>query len=233
MLLSDNLMSRGVVFVGLNPSFSVPQIKSYVQMLRKEKPQSEWPEDSAVENLFKWTSSRTKKQSRQTQDIDDKAFKEHPYFQKPRCIAKKAGKEFVHLDIFRYRETSQVTTLEDLKVIIQADRAAKPEDVVPDKFARSQLDTFYALLEECDPLAIVVINAAASKLLKSTLNLGDRNFRADENEGYHQLSFSQSRKCIPVLFSGMLSGQRALDLDSVARLSWHLRYALGERILPR
>lgn len=89
-------------------------------------------------------------------------------------------------------------------------------------FFDDQLKISKEIIEKAEPKMIVVINAGASKLFhdhfKDTWSSFDNDLGVD--------MFELNNKKTPVLFSGMLSGQRALDIGTRNSLKWHIEHIL-------
>lgn len=113
-----------------------------------------------------------------------------------------------HHDLLFVRETKQESVLEMKKNSLLG------------TFFKEQLIISKDIIEKSTPALIVVLNAGARKLFKELF--GNGNF--DDKLGAYIYSIND--KETPVLFSGMLSGQRALDLGSKESLKWHIEYIL-------
>lgn len=90
------------------------------------------------------------------------------------------------------------------------------------KFFDPQLALSKDIIELSEPRLIVVLNAGARDEFKKLFN--KQHVRFDRNLGAH--IYNMRGKEIPVLFSSMLSGQRALDLGSRESLLWHVDYII-------
>lgn len=121
------------------------------------------------------------------------------------------GFSWAHLDVFAVRERSQSKVQQALGL---------PQQLTP--FADSQFGIFGKLLRSLGPAAVVVVNALASRLIKTRLALGS----LDNEGGYHVWDLDGRR--IPVFLSGMLTGQRALDRYSRERLKWHIARTISK-----
>ena len=84
------------------------------------------------------------------------------------------------------------------------------------------MELFRDALTEVHPKVIVIINAFASELVREYFK-SDLSF--DEAQGFHYMTLSTGAK-VPILFSSMLTGQRALDRWSYERLVWHIQQAV-------
>jgi hypothetical protein len=89
-------------------------------------------------------------------------------------------------------------------------------------FFNDQLNISKRIIIKSDPKLIVVLNAGARKLFKEMF--GNQN--VDKTLGAR--IYCLNKRETPVLFSGMLSGGRALDLGSKESLQWHIEYILKQ-----
>lgn len=85
-------------------------------------------------------------------------------------------------------------------------------------FAEEQLKLSLKLIADTEPVIIVVINAEASRILRDKWE-GCLSF--DDKLGTYLIQLDERR--VPVFFSSMISGQRALDKGSFDRLMWHMK----------
>jgi hypothetical protein len=83
-------------------------------------------------------------------------------------------------------------------------------------FGEKQFALFRKALYRSQPKVIVVINAAASHILKFHLGL-------NYNDGDGCYYSSDEKINAPFFVGSMLSGQRALDIYNRERLIWHLK----------
>ncbi|MEW6046607.1 MAG: hypothetical protein AB1609_09010 [Bacillota bacterium] len=142
-------------------------------------------------------------------ELEAEARRRHPFFRPFNELAPDGNWE--HLDVFAVRATQQNV----LKEALQLDQGGS-------HFARRQFRVFVRAVEQLQPMAIVVVNALASELIQRGGPVPDNCFH--EEKGYHV--WSLRGRPTPVFFSGMLTGQRALDRYSRDRLGWHIRWAL-------
>ena len=161
----------------------------------------------------------------------------HSYFTKAAEIAKKNALPFGHHDLFPVRERDQ-------KVIegffVDIDGRLLPSDGQAPFIENSLRWSEETILASC-PQMIVVINAFASRIFfdyrfpngQSLLGFkpGDKQLWVPELGTDFIWIDGQT---VPILFSGMLSGQRALDRWSEFRLEWHIHHVLSNKELwPR
>lgn len=113
---------------------------------------------------------------------------------------------WVHLDMFAVKHTDQ-----------NAVKRALGMDGEWTDFAARQFDIFRKLLEQIDPPVIVVPNAYASRKMHEKFEVE----KMSPEHGCHFLKLNNRR--VPVFFSGMLTGQRAMDVYSRERLVYQVR----------
>ena len=156
--------------------------------------------------------------------IIEKSIKDIPYFEKFNNISDYCDNaEWSHLDLFFLRETNQ-------KVI---------EKLSYDNvdFLQEQLDITFEIINRASPRLIIVSNSLASeffgKLKQKHLSHFDKiwmgnslDFNKDFDTKFGTYKINIGGKITPILFSGMLSGQRALDIGSFERLKWQIKRIL-------
>lgn len=154
--------------------------------------------------------------------LDTQSDNQIPYFKKFKEFADYCGTDWDHLDLLFIRETNQ-KVIEDLTYV-------RPDGV---DFIGKQLDISFSILKELEPKAIVVANAFASEFfgkMKSKHGVFDKiwqgysfDFEKDFDTELGTYTIPLNGKRVPIFFSGMLSGQRALDLGSLERLMWGVK----------
>ena len=87
-------------------------------------------------------------------------------------------------------------------------------------FIKQQLEISKEIIKKINPEIIVVCDTFARNLLKS--NMMNFEFEFDDTIGTYRIINNSDFKDTIVFFSGMLTGQRALDNGSFERLKWHL-----------
>ncbi len=115
-----------------------------------------------------------------------------------------------HHDLLFVRETSQ----EKVKELNKNFKS----------FFDNQLIISKEIIQASEPKIIVVINAGARKLFEDLFKGSQCSPPFDESLGVYMYIIGDKKT--PVLFSGMLSGQRALDIGSRESLKWHIRHIL-------
>jgi len=195
------IQKKTVLFIGINPSFGKGTVIS-----EKNKP---------IEFYSKLPDTE----------------KDIPYFEKLKEIADYCQTDWSHLDLFFLRETNQ-------KFIEQL-------SYTEIEFLNAQLKISFEIIEKAEPKLILVSNAFASEFfgkMKSkhsdfsqiwqshdfffeNNNLWNKKSTFDLNIGTYRIKLRE--QSIPIIFSGMLSGQRALDLGSFERLKWQIKMIIN------
>ena len=147
-----------------------------------------------------------------------------PYFEKFKEVTRDSNMGWTHLDLLYIRETNQ-------KVIAEMMRNKDGID-----FINRQLDISFDIIEKSNPKIIIVANALASELfgkMKKAHNSFTKiwkgfnlDFKKDFDNEIGTYRIPLNGKQVPIIFSGMLSGQRALDLGSLERLKWQINMIL-------
>lgn len=198
----------GILFIGLNPSSS----------------------EKTFKKVFKGTKvNMEEKLNRDSKDIcfligeGKKVYKEDTcdYFNKFRDISKKSGSDFQHIDLFFFRLTKQ----KEAKEKIEIECKKKGDTFNFNDFGEKQLEIANEMISEISPEVIVVGNALASAIINNydLFKINDKTF---EKEGYDILEIKNKK--IPIIFSSMLTGQRALDNHSLRRLIWQIKRVINK-----
>lgn len=146
--------------------------------------------------------------------------KGHPYFSKFKEISSHVKHHWTHFDLLYFRETNQKYINELLR---------KPDGI---KFISLQLEISKKVICEAKPKILIVSNATARDFMgfggkKTKKVCMDFEFEFDEKLGTHKIVNHPELKDTLVFFTSMLTGQRALDNGSFARLKWHIHYILN------
>lgn len=155
-------------------------------------------------------------------DIPDE--KTHSYFIKSKRIANSEGIHlpYGHHDLFPIREANQ-KVIENMFDTDSKGSLITKNDY--NSFIKESLSWSQETIRECNPKIIVVINAFASRIVFDYSLLGfipEKRWNEDLGVDFIQINGNM----VPIMFSGMLSGQRALDNQSEFRLMWHIRHVL-------
>lgn len=143
------------------------------------------------------------------------------YFSKFEEIAESSNLPLAHIDLLFLRETEQ----------------KKIDQILAEKngvdFVMNQLQVSKQILEMAKPKVLIVSNTKARQFLGKDKNKNINiwmgyDFEFDDSIGTDRIvNKGSTLKGIPVFFTSMLSGQRALDKGSYERLSWHIKFALN------
>ncbi|SDX55203.1 hypothetical protein SAMN05444411_106203 [Lutibacter oricola] len=169
------------------------------------------------------SSIEEKNQQIEFYDVFENNEKDITYFEKFKDVAGYCdNSKWTHLDLFFLRETNQ-------KIIEKLSYKSI-------EFLQDQLDITFEIIEKSEPLIIIVANSLASEFFgkkKSKHHKFDKiwkgfnlDFNKDFNSkiGTYEINIGGNK--VPILFSGMLSGQRALDIGSLERLKWQVKAIL-------
>lgn len=142
----------------------------------------------------------------------------YKYFKRFEEISNASGIAWEHIDMLWIRETNQNNIIS---------LAKKPEGL---DFIWKHLRLTKELLEQTEPRVIVVANTVARTYLGKDIESNGKNkwlgylFEFDETIGTHRITNNDSNLLgIPVFFTSMLTGQRAMDNGSYERLKWHIK----------
>jgi hypothetical protein len=144
------------------------------------------------------------------------------FFRKFEQISEETRLNWSHLDMLAMRETDQKKV------------GSLLTNETGKQFIKEQIEVSKEILEQCKPKVIVVANTLARQFLGKTYDeKQDANvlslwykFKFNEIIGTDLIINSENLKNVPVFFTSMLSGQRALDKGSYERLVWHIKFAL-------
>jgi hypothetical protein len=139
----------------------------------------------------------------------------YPYYAALMKLAKDSGLLFAHIDLTLFRETNQAA----LKKLL----ASFP------KVFRAHYNLAFDLIQKARPRVIVVNNAFVSHFIRND----EKGFfpsgfhtEFDNALGTYRIKQPPALNGTPIFFSGMLTGQHALDEGSRQRLSWHIKHVL-------
>jgi len=139
-------------------------------------------------------------------------FRDYRYFSKFNDIAEAVDLPWSHIDLFLMRATNQ----KEIEDIVKSSK--------DNQFLNEQYLLAKDIIKESKPEIIVVANAYACNLIKDREK---ENLKLDEDLGIHLIKING--KEVPIFFTSMLTGQRALDNGSFERLKWHIKYVKKER----
>ena len=171
---------------------------------------------------YTWDNTASRRQDIIKYDVAEE--ESYFYFNKMHELAEEIGMGFKHMDLFPVRCTSQKELCNTIDIDFDdAKRIFKKTN----SFRDECLTIFFETLRNLNPSVIVVANTMASRIFDAMHRNYCFNVKFHDEFGYHTLIYDG--KEVPILFSGMLSGQRALDRYSFARLSWHIKFSLKKK----
>jgi len=212
-LLYSNFKYKPLLFIGLNPSFKSKTMKS----LGTES--GILSDEDDVNVVYSWKNNPTElSKIDKITSLDNYAVLHHDYYKVLHKIATKLKPqlEMQAIDLFVIRQTNQKEVEKHIKI-------SKGKIKSIDPFFERQIMITFELIQKIQPRIIVVINAFASRIINMLWQSSISDF--SQQTGYQYFELSPEKK-IPIFFSGMLSGQRALDLGSRKRLVWHIQQSL-------
>jgi hypothetical protein len=139
----------------------------------------------------------------------------NPYFKKFIDISNKLELDWAHTDLLFFRETNQ----KFVNLLLTK--------AIGKKFIQTQLEISRQIIIQSKPKVIIVSNSLA-RVIMGTAKEHYMGFEIvfDSEMGTHKIINVEELRNVPIFFTSMLTGQRALDNGSYARLVWHIQYAL-------
>lgn len=134
------------------------------------------------------------------------------HFTKMLQIAKDNELDWSFIDILQCRETNQ----KNVESLLNSELGRS--------FIEEQLRLTTEIIISIKPKLIIVTNAFARKLIVEYKNLFFGELLFDRQIGTYKITENELVKNVPIVFSGMLSGQRALDIGSFERLNWQIGF---------
>jgi len=209
-ILYGNFASNPLLFVGINPSSSEIKTEEMKKMIV-------WEDTDPTEEKKKII------QRQHLEAIGRGKSDPYAYFRPIIDIAETVGygDKWEHIDLFVVREKNQKIFSEKLGVSLN-------DKDVNSEFGQKQIEIAFDIMKEIKPVAIVVVNALACKIIRNYPKFPHISNKEFEKHGYHHVIYNNTKT--PIFFSGMLSGQRALDNGSKERLKWHIKMALKQNL---
>jgi precorrin-6B methylase 1 len=202
--LYGQVAEAGIVFVGLNPSFSIEGWKQVLSQV----------DACQIERLFEYPSLKKNIDLEKILEYEERAHCSYPFFAQHSALAERLKLKWNHFDIFACRERDQAR--------VRACVVASENGWELTGFGNAQFEIFESLLALARPRLVVVVNALAAHIYKHR-----RNIHFDTDTGAYADCTAEAQ--FPVLLSGMLTGARALDIYSRERLFWHAERLLSEK----
>ncbi len=210
-LLFPEFKKNSILFIGLNPSFNKKEINKV-------------NEGTDIQHIdFVKYCRKTNKNLNPNYLIkleENAQKKPYPYFSKFSEIAKELDfATWEHIDLFFYRLTSQK---EFKRVVEYKEDKNKIRFNNFNNFGEEQLKISLEIIKKINPKVIVVTNAFSSDIInKHSLFKFKIITKQFETLGYDFLDIDNKK--IPIFFSSMVTGQRALDNHSLRRLKFDIK----------
>jgi len=205
-----------ILFIGFNASMNDNIINKVLKEIKKDIKNKEKYKNLDMNNCFNPNDS-----DKEFIVLFEKAVRKEgmcQYFNK----FHKFDNNFDHIDLFYFRMTSQ----KDANDVIGIKKDNDGNITKINKFGEEQLKITFGIINEAEPRCIVVANALASDIMLSYEPFKSKIDKSRfEKFGYDY--YDVNGKKIPIVFSSMLSGQRALDNHSFRRLKWLINRATG------
>lgn len=197
----------GILFIGLNPGFSDRAFKKILEGTKYQgiNIKERLNRKNNDFDFLIWLEGRANEK-----DACD-------YFNKFHEISEELKIHYQHIDLFYFRETNQNKAKERIGYY------DKNRMFILNDFALSQLKIVVDIIKEINPEVIIVVNAFASDIINKCelFKIDEKKF---EINGWDLLEISNNK--IPIIFSSMLTGQRALDNHSFRRLKWLIKKSI-------
>lgn len=236
-------MKNSILFVGFNPSFNEgdPKMSNINNGLLSD-PTGTLDNEIKINDAIEY--------ERKAIGISD-GKEGYPYYSEfPKIVCDVYGIEdangkWSHLDILPIREKNQSDLISALELGEHNLFNPKGKYKI---FVEKNLTVFAEAVNLLDPKVIVVVNGYVSKgIIKnygSPYHLSNEDHSKNENaqrsneldnifrvktdtfEETGARTFSVNGRDYPLLLTSMVTGQRALDLGSRERLTWHLKFLL-------
>lgn len=196
-----SLSDVDILFIGFNPSFSDKYHKKIFQEIPELQNSS-----FTYNSLFEWDGDVSEEQHSVLKFYEEYAFKNYSFFQHFKDLSN--ANNYSHLDPFIMRHTNQ--------------KAAKDlifkKGIDLNEFGRAQFDLFIITIKKIRPKIIVICNALTSQILSKEL--------------FQKNDISSSMDIwddgIKIVYGSMVTGQRAMDLGSRARLKEQISTLLNK-----
>ena len=201
----------GILFIGLNPSSSEKALKKILK-------ETEYPDVDPKE-----LDLQNEEDCKILIEIERTAMRKKgasPYHDKFHEISEFVEVPFQHIDLFYFRKTEQK-------------EAKKEIEKGPDKkfglndFGLQQLNIALEIIRKIEPKLIVVANAFASNIIREGRDREGRVIFKIDNKNFDKNCYDvlkiKKKKEIPIIFTSMLTGQRALDNGTLRTLKCQIK----------
>lgn len=173
--------------------------------------------DEATEQKIKWDWCNLENIKNIKNEIDSQNFEKIENFYK-----ESNKKEFTILsgDLFYYHETNQETFKDNFKNEL--------DNIDKDKMKEILEIHIKKILDEGNLKLIYINNAYASDLIYKNI-FAEGEETGKESQKVYKFEYKNNAYSIPILFGSMLSGRRAMDKYSKARLKKEIKEILEEK----
>ncbi|MBB3868688.1 hypothetical protein DER53_03500 [Parageobacillus toebii NBRC 107807] len=221
-----------LLFIGINPALNKDDYRKILKKELKENPNLQKVYEEGFRSFI--TRSRTKVYNlheliSELELVEHIIGKHHNYEKRPKEIARylgiDPGRELYMTDLFFIRKTNQA---EFLKTYVYRNGKNINEGLTT--FALRQLKILSILIKIINPKMIIICNAEAARLFKKyviPMVSPKINYFCNEFGTY---IININGRNVPIFYSSMLSGQRALDSFSFERLKWHMKTVMNKII---
>lgn len=211
---------KPLLYVGLNPSFSE---RNFAKLAEKIKDKNNELAEllKTPKKFYSWERNKITKGYLNQHGKIDKYFigEDFDYYSTAKRIADDCKLNLQATDLFLLRETKQ----ENIRIIIFINK----RDGELTEFAKKQIEIFFDIVRANRPHIILIGNALASDIIYEYLKFR-KKLEWQENIGTCTTKINNHN--IPIFFSGMLSGQRALDKYSRKRLEWQIKRCIKIKV---
>ncbi len=228
----NSLKREKPLFVGLNPAYNEEKIENKARELVNEPNILKLYDDShnlfSVERLKEVFNdeSRIKKIGK----LGNYFLQNYSYYTQIGKLSEDVwgkGTPWTHLDVLPVGYTNQKTVIKWLKL-------TKNDDGIEKEFVSSSVSIFLDIIDKLRPSCIIVVNGFISQMIIDGADekIAKSNFMTSLNSGsvieashlkdFGFRNFRVKGVKYPLVLTGMLSGQRALDKASKEGLIWYL-----------
>lgn len=200
-LLYTELKTNGLLFIGNNPSFIINGISARIRSSEEFK--KYWDHPVSLFNYDNFNECLQDYYLYLSKGRNSVMNGDSQYFKIFCKISDIIGIEWEHIDLYYISNTSQ----KEVEKLIALNQ----------DFFDEQAQVTVKLIRHLNPKIIVIGNASSGYVLWKLLKL-----KFDRTIGTYLYKYNE--KEIPVFISSMLTGQRALDVESRIRLIWHIDY---------
>lgn len=199
-----------ILFIGINPSFSEKGFSSILKGTEYEYVLND------LNGFYSYEENIDNRKIIKMKSIEEKAREKYNYFNKFRYIAKEIkdfDSKWDHIDLLQIRNNYQ----KEIESLLRQDS----------EFIKKQILLSIELIDYIRPKVIVVENAFVRKILTKE----DKNYvniKPIVNGKIDPVIGTNLYNNIPIFFTSMLSGRRALDTGSYERLKWHIKFVLSK-----